>query len=293
MLKSWKAATALAKRKRDEVEFERLFTISAFEGLRLLREIQATIPDTPIADCVEPLKTRSGLANALDIEASLHLDALIRADAPHDSILFYRECVMAVMVGKMPSWAKLMTLGRGRWIRGLKGEDYRDVRSVFRESRLLDEPPSGEDVRWWDILTAQVRLARSDEASIRSREAERLTLELETQELMALGIDAVPKWIAIDDNTVGYDVLSYRHLHGSLANLLIEVKSTIASPLRFIVSRNEWNVADQAGDAYVFHVWDMAKTPPALHIRTVEQIRPHIPQDNEKGKWKDAEIPIG
>jgi hypothetical protein len=277
-------------RKRDEVEFERLFTISAFEGLRLLREIQATVPDMPIADCVEPLRTRSGFANALDIEASLYLHDLIRVNAPHDSVLFYRECVMAVMVSKMPAWAKLMTLGRGRWIRGLKGEEYRDFRSVFRESRLLDEPPTSEDVRWWDILSTHVRLNRSDEALLRSREAERLSLEREAEELKAMGITMVPKWVAIDDNTVGYDVLSYRYLHGSLANLLIEVKSTVASPSRFIVSRNEWNVADQAGDAYVFHIWDMTKEPPILHIRTVEQVRPHIPHDNEKGKWKDAEI---
>lgn len=275
------------------MEFQRLFTISAFEGLRLLREVQATLVEVPISDCVEPLSKRGGLANALDIEASLALDKLVRADVPHDSVIFYRECVLAVMVREMPAWAKLMTLGRGRWIQSIRGGEYRDIRSVFRETRLLDEPPTSEDVRWWDILKAHVRMNRSDEVSLRSREAERLSLESEAEALKALGIDREPKWVAIEDETVGYDVLSYRLLNGSLANRLIEVKSTIASPPRFIVSRNEWNVADQAGEAYVFHVWDMNKSPPILHLRTVEQVRPHIPHDNEKGKWKDAEIPLG
>lgn len=45
---------------------------------------------------------------------------------------------------------------------------------------------------------------------------------------------------------------------------MIEVKSTIASPLRFIVSRNEWEQADKFGPAYLFHVWDMQKNPPVL-----------------------------
>ena len=99
--------------------------------------------------------------------------------------------------------------------------------------------------------------------------------------------------MAIDNNTAGYDVLSFRPTAVGESNLLIEVKSTIASPLGFYVSRNEWDNADQIGEAYLFHVWDMDKNPPLLHIRSVEQIRPHIPSDNEKGKWTNARIPIG
>jgi len=73
---------------------------------------------------------------------------------------------------------------------------------------------------------------------------------------------------------------------------MIEVKSTVASPLRFFLSRNEWNTADKIGKTYFFHVWDLAVNPPSLHIRTVEQIRPHIPSDNKNGKWSNAEIPL-
>ena len=46
-------------------------------------------------------------------------------------------------------------------------------------------------------------------------------------------------------------------------------------------------------DAYIFHIWDMAKNPPELHVRTVKQVAPHIPTDNEKGVWKNAEVPLG
>ena len=47
------------------------------------------------------------------------------------------------------------------------------------------------------------------------------------------------------------------------------------------------------GPAYHFHVWDMAKTPPVLHELTAAKVKPHIPTDNEKGKWQSAVIPLG
>lgn len=94
-------------------------------------------------------------------------------------------------------------------------------------------------------------------------------------------------------NTAGYDVLSYDKNEFGLVNKLIEVKSTIASPLRFYITRNEWNKAHKSGDKYHFYIWDMKHDEPILHVKTVADIEPHIPQDNEKGKWDRAVIPVG
>jgi hypothetical protein len=122
---------------------------------------------------------------------------------------------------------------------------------------------------------------------------ERLTIQHETDRLKRLGVDVPPRWMAIEDNTVGYDVLSYELSQYGLNNVLIEVKSTVASPLRFIVTRNEWDEAQKFGDAYVFHVWDLDKNPEILHVRTSAQVAPHIPADNQQGKWQNAIIPVG
>jgi hypothetical protein len=111
--------------------------------------------------------------------------------------------------------------------------------------------------------------------------------------LAKLGLPLEPRWMAIEDNTVGYDVLSYNPGKFGPLNKLIEVKSTIASPLRFFLSRNEWEQASKFGKAYVFHVWDIQKQPAVLYEKTVEQIAPHVPQDNNKGHWKTALIPVG
>jgi hypothetical protein len=275
------------------VDFDRLFSISAFEGLRLMRAAIAAVPEVTLETCPSALIAHSPQARMYDLEAAKELHPLVAVEAPYDTVMFYRECILAVLLLKMPAFAKLMTLGRGRFIKRIKGSDYRDIRSVFREAKLLDDPPSSDDISWWDLVQGRVRLNFDQERLARARHAESLSIAHEQAELAKLGIKRAPIWMAIDDNTAGYDVLSYRLTAVGTTNLLIEVKSTIASPVRFYVSRNEWDNADQIGEAYVFHVWEMDKSPPVLHIRTVEQIRPHIPTDNENGKWTNAQIPIG
>lgn len=275
------------------MDFDRLFTISAFEGLRLTRGVIAAVPEVTIDACPAAVIAHAPQAEAYDLDAAKELHPLVATDVSHETVMFYRECILAVLLVRMPAFAKLMTLGRGRFIKRIKGDDYRDIRSVFREAKLLEDPPTDSDISWWDTVQGRVRLNFDQERLVRARYAESLSLESERAELAKLGIGRAPVWMAIDDNTAGYDVLSYRLTQTGERNLLIEVKSTIASPLRFIITRNEWDNADQVGDAYLFHVWDMDKSPPVLHLRTVDQIRPHIPADNAKGKWKTAEIPIG
>ena len=107
------------------------------------------------------------------------------------------------------------------------------------------------------------------------------------------GIERQPRWTGLDDNTKGYDVQSFERAGNTIVNKLIEVKSTVASPLRFRLTRNEWEQACRFGSSYVFHIWDMQKNPPLLYVRTVDQVAPHVPTDGEKGRWKDVEIPVG
>ncbi|MBX9660371.1 MAG: DUF3883 domain-containing protein [Nitrospiraceae bacterium] len=274
------------------MDFDRLFTISAFEGLRLIRVILTEMPTTPLDECRTVLVGRSPEARAYDLEAAAFLHDFVTTEAPIDSVLFYRECVMAVMIREMPTWAKVMTLGRGRFIKSIKHEDYRDIRSVFREADLLKEPPTDHDIRWWDIIKERLRSNRQLETMERARHAEKLSLEREVAKLASLGIVEIPVWMAIEDDTVGYDVLSYRPVGNSVRRILIEVKSTIASPPRFNVSRNEWDHAAKVGDAYMFHIWDLSKSPPQLFEKAVDDVRPHIPEDGADGRWTNVLVPV-
>ena len=182
-----------------------------------------------------------------------------------------------------------MKLGRQVFAAKLEGDDH----AIFENAGLLGSPPSEDVVQWWDTIGHEVKLESDLQKMAQARAAEKLTWESEKQRLLAIGIEIDPVWVGLDDNTAGYDILSYEPQGSGTINKLIEVKSTVASPLRFYVTRNEWNQALKAKDSYFFHVWDMQKNPAVLHVRTVEQVEPHIPTDNEKGKWSNAEIPVG
>jgi hypothetical protein len=88
-------------------------------------------------------------------------------------------------------------------------------------------------------------------------------------------------------------VLSYDIGEFGLINRMIEVKSTVSSPMRFYLTRHEWEQAFKSGPAYIFHIWDMSKATPVLYVRLADEIAVHVPTDNEKGKWSSAEIPLG
>lgn len=268
---------------------ERLFTMSALEGVISLRVHLLANPGMVVAEAVTIVSAGGLDGQGLDLEASEALLGLIPADMPNEGPAFYRGCIRHVLLAYQPVWARVMLKGRSRFYEALE----RDEQSVFRQTGILEEPPEHDFVEWWDILTKELRLIDDLEKMARAREAERLSLAHEAERLQKEGIEETPKWIGLDDNTKGYDVLSYERDGNQIVNKLIEVKSTIASPLRFRLTRNEWEQADKSGTAYVFHIWDMQKNPPALFVRTVEEVRPHIPSDNEKGKWNDAVIPLG
>lgn len=269
--------------------FERVFSLPALGGLQSLRVHLLADPKLAVEEALNILRAGDLDVQGLDLEASIALLSLIPPEVPNDGPGFYRGCIRYVLLAYQPIWARTMTQGRSRFYAALE----RDEQSIFRQAGILDDPPEDDFVEWWDGLTGEMRLVADLERLLRGRAAERLTIAHELDRMKKQGIAEEPRWIGLDDNTKGYDVLSFELDGNKLVNKLIEVKSTIASPLRFRVTRNEWEQAEKFGSAYVFHVWDLAKDPPILYVRTVDQVRPHIPVDSEKGKWKDAEIPVG
>jgi hypothetical protein len=268
--------------------FERLFSMPSFEGARIIRNQITQSSNLSVTEAVAVIRKIELDVSALDLEASEALIGLLPTDLPNDGAHFYRGCIRQLLLAYQPVWARTMLQGRSRFYSTLE----RDEQSLFRQTGILEEPPDDAFVVWWDALNGAVRADRNAVLLERGREAERLTIAHEIQRLQREGIDARPRWTGLDDNTKGYDVTSYESREGTLVNRLIEVKSTVASPMRFIVTRNEWDQAEKFGASYLFHIWDISKNPPVLHIRTVDQVRIHIPSDNERGRWKEAVIPL-
>lgn len=269
--------------------FDRLFSMEAFEGLRTLRNMLATAPGTPPDELVAIIINVEADAASLDLEAAVELHGLVSEDTPADGYPFYRSCIKTLLVQGDHSWGRQITLGRGFFTRKLD----RDKVSIFVQAGLMLDPPDDEVVLWWDETTAEVRFEADILRNARARQAERLTMDFEIEKLVKAGCEEKPRWMSIEDNTVGYDVQSYTVTQYGLNRLAIEVKSSLANPLEFQVTKGEWRVATTMGEAYIFHIWDMRQEPPTLHVRTVEQVAPHVPHDQQDGEWKVARIPVG
>lgn len=270
------------------ISTERVFALPCFEGLRLLRRYMSQHPDLGIPELLALIDHIEADAQSLDMEASVYLSELVESDCLLDGHVFYQTCIRGVLLNHQPIWAKMMRQGRQRFVKKLDPNDQ----DVFAAAGLMENPTPLHVVTWWDSISGYARLLTDQQKMEQGRAAEVLTLEHERKRLKALGIDLEPKWPGFDDNFAGYDVLSYEHGPYGIQNKLIEVKSTTASPLRFILTRNEWDKAEQAGDSYRFHVWDMRQNPPLLVERTVADVAPHIPADSGKGRWTNTQVPV-
>ena len=269
------------------VDFSRVFSMSAFEGLRVLRPRRVSYPGTGLTELADLIRRVDPDGASHDFDAAFQLDPIVAlAAAAHEVPGFYQHCIEAAIPVFRPLWGRIITLGRSMFVQKLS----RDEVQCFRSAGLLEDPPTRSIISWWDRVAAIARLRSDQEKMERARVAEEMSLQYELRRMKALGIDQAPVWMSIEDNTVGYDIRSFDAGNEGPVARLIEVKSTIASPLRFFLSRNEWETAKKFGPAYHFHVWDLQG--PQLHERTVADILPHIPTDNEKGKWSNVMIPI-
>lgn len=181
-----------------------------------------------------------------------------------------------------PPWIQNATFGRNRVIT-FAGSD---IAQVFVEAGLA----YGTDkdvVDFWDELAARARGQKGVRLNAVGRAGERLTIELETRRT-----GRAPKWVSVDSNADGYDVLSVAGPADS-RHLSIEVKATtVGAAGSFHLTANEWERAI-VSDLYAFHLWDMRAAIPALAVLSKEDVDPHIPADRGNGRWESVEIPFG
>lgn len=268
------------------VEFNRIFSMSAFEGARQIRLRRKDHPTSTRAEIIEIIREVDADGQSHDFEAAIVLDDLLAMTcSTEDPYAFYRDCIEINIRQHRPVWAKTILLGR-KFIQKL----HPDEQQCFQAAGLMEDPPSDATVSWWDKTSSTARMISNSFGVDQSRIAEKMTMEYEIKRMTKLGIAATPKWMAVEDNTLGYDILSYDVGTKEPVARVLEVKSTVTSP-RFYVSRNEWEVCKKMGPAYLFHIWDM-KTG-NLFERTLADVMPHIPQDQGTGKWSSVEIKIG
>lgn len=261
---------------------DRILSMSAFEAAYLVRSFRKKHPTLSEDELVQTVRSIRTDFYSYDYPTGLSLERLIASEADESLERFFTAAVEAVITASRPFWTRLAPSGRRHVLQaiGVNGSQ------CLRAAGLMDESPRA--TTWWDSLSRANRGDRDDRLLMQGRKGERLSLTYEATRLEKEGISKKPQWVAIDDNTVGYDILSYTQTGGKEQSLLIEVKTSSGSNPRMFLSRNEWRAADEFGDAFLFHHWQIESEK--LTIFSVDEIRRHIPVDRGSGSWDVVEI---
>lgn len=261
--------------------FFRIGTIDAALTLKLHLE---QWPGTPLDTAVRQLQCGAVSKANLDYQAGIELIGRIglqRLDATSERGESLRSTLFNMARELRPFWATMSPLGRARSERLFTA----DQRQCFRYAKLLS-PEVDEAWEWWDRLASHFRHSELDMLLEDGRLGERLTIEYEKRRLKGLGSFLQPKWIAIEDNFVGYDVQSYEVGGEKPIDKFIEVKATNKGAPEFHLSREQWNFATAHPDSYELHLWYLPTT--RMRIWKFPDLLANMPVDSGSGKWESA-----
>lgn len=192
-----------------------------------------------------------------------------------------RQALLDHIDASRPPWVQCATYGRSR-VMSFAGAG---VAQVIVEAGLAN---GFEDdvVAFWDALAARAHGLRNGSLSEIGRKGERLTIAHEEART-----GQKPKWVAINNNADGYDVLSVVG-GGDSRSLSIEVKTTTQGASGALnLTRNEWEMA-QERFTHVFHLWDIQHEPPMLAKISVSDMAGHIPTNAGSGRWEVVSVPF-
>ncbi|MDM0007462.1 DUF3883 domain-containing protein [Variovorax sp. J22G73] len=250
-------------------------------GLASAEPAAIGVPNESTQTAVARLKT-SYATGGFDYDAAEAMVAMLGAAKGTGASAY--QLLIELEANNGPTW--LAALPRGR--QALRDALTVDAGECFRRSGAFDTPPSLEIVGFLDRLASTARAHASLPLVESGRLAERMSFELEVARCAEMQGAPAVEWIALDDNSAGYDILSSRMVDGRPYRKLIEVKSCRGKPLRMIVTRNEWNTACQQPDGFVFHFWDMIASQ--LHELSWGDLEPHMPRDQGTGRWDSATL---
>ncbi len=256
---------------------------SAVEGWRAVTKQLAAVPHESVVTAVARLKASYATAGLDFTQAQAILEAI--GPAKESAIASY-QALIEHEAALRPAW--LLVLPRGR--RALRDALSPDAGECFRRAGAFDDQPAVEAVAFLDRLANLARASANLPLVESGRHAERLSFELERARCAEIPGAPAVEWVALNDNSAGYDILSCRLVDGRAAPKLVEVKSCRGRPLRLIITRSEWETACRHQSAYVVHFWDLSAE--RLHELSWGDLHPHMPVDQGDARWDSATLSL-
>lgn len=188
-----------------------------------------------------------------------------------------------------PSWLPVVVAGRNS-VESVLANDP-NLYQLFVAADLFRRSPTEEVIAWWDRLANMQRAADATRNLENGRSAERRTFEAERSRLTLEGCPFEPEWTALDDNSAGFDILSYVNRESQWLSRAIEVKSSTSDAIRFFLTRNEFDTAARMADRYELHFWGgSSSNATVLDLSTVLS---NSPTDQGNGRWQEVLINLG
>ena len=263
------------------LDVDRCLTMAAYSAFIAMRVYLEKNPDSMPDQAVQTIKVTNSDGADLDYVGGQqiydHMKDLLMADKVQQNL---RLVIGEIIRIRQPWWLRLIPYGREK----LRSALDVNKEQCFKKAGLFEAVPDTESIAWWDEIAALVRGTAESERMAEAREVELLSLEHERARLKKLNINKEPSWVSLEDNTLGYDILSYDKEPNGIVSRLIEVKRTVSN--RIFVTRNEWNNALSARQRYLFHVWHM---PDRRFVEySVNSMKPNIPRDQGTGVWQSV-----
>ncbi|MFK9091722.1 protein NO VEIN domain-containing protein [Bacillus salipaludis] len=267
---------------------ESFFKISIIDGAINLNKQRPKYPNKNINEIIGYLQNGPASLSSYDYNNAIILAKKIGWEAfslKDDRQSQLRDTLKNMIIQLRPFWAKVSYLGRAK----VKHILCEDSIQCLQYAGLLAENPTEDVINWWEEISKIFRIINDEQKLKIGREGEKRTLQLEKQRILENGLNKEPRWIALEDNTVGYDILSYRKNHDNeLYEIKIEVKACSFSPTHLILTRNEWKTALENKNTYFFQIWNLDVNQ--LIEMNVSEMACHIPKDQGDGEWKEVEV---
>lgn len=192
-----------------------------------------------------------------------------------------RQALLDYIDVERPAWIQSATYGRAR-VLAFAGTE---TAQTFVEAGL-SSGTEDDVVAFWDAVAARARGQKNDYLASIGRRGERQTLAYEEART-----GRAPKWVSIEDNADGYDILSIAAL-GDFRPLSIEVKaSTLGLAGTLHLTRNEWERSLEV-ECHIFHLWSFRSHDTLMAIISPQEMQSHVPNNCGDGSWELVEIPF-
>tara|TARA_Y100001970_G_C14171075_1_gene824181 strand:- start:83 stop:943 length:861 start_codon:yes stop_codon:yes gene_type:complete len=142
-----------------------------------------------------------------------------------------------------------------------------------------------EVIVWWNNMK-QLRRSRDEfKLSKIGLEGEFAIIDFEFKR-----IGKMPEHCSINDDSLGYDILSFKSKEDE-TKIMIEVKNSTSETLRFFITKNEFNKCENFKDKYLIYLIDSSTDKDLiLYIFNWEVLNNHIPKNKGLGQWTSIEI---